>query len=163
DLANVVIHESVHATLYLNGQSVFNESLAFFVAERLTPLYLKQQFGNMDPRTVKYLADVEEGRKSGDRVKKANDVLDALYGSGSSTEEKRAKKKAILEALRKELGGKREWNNASLIQFKTYGTGKAEFAKILASCQGDVSRFLRFMETEAQDAFKAEQIEELSD
>ncbi len=40
ELANVVLHESVHATFYLKHQSYFNESLASFVADRMTPQYL---------------------------------------------------------------------------------------------------------------------------
>lgn len=40
ELANVVIHESVHATVYISGQAYFNESLASFVADRLSEVYL---------------------------------------------------------------------------------------------------------------------------
>ncbi len=36
ELADVVLHESVHATLYVDGQTRFNESLAEFTSDRLT-------------------------------------------------------------------------------------------------------------------------------
>ncbi len=39
-LANVVLHESVHATVYVKDQSPFDESLATFVADRLTRTWL---------------------------------------------------------------------------------------------------------------------------
>ena len=44
-LANVVIHESVHATVYVKNQSYFNESLASFVGDRLALTYLQSRFG----------------------------------------------------------------------------------------------------------------------
>ena len=44
DLVNVIIHESIHATVYVSGQSYFNESMASFVADRLTVDYLKMKF-----------------------------------------------------------------------------------------------------------------------
>jgi predicted aminopeptidase len=33
ELVNVILHESVHATIYLPDQSAFDESLASFVAD----------------------------------------------------------------------------------------------------------------------------------
>src|SRR5664280_430428 len=39
-LVNTVLHESLHATVYVNNQSYFNESLACVVADKLTPEYL---------------------------------------------------------------------------------------------------------------------------
>ena len=42
-LVNVILHESVHTTIYKKGQSYFNESVANFVADHLTPIYLKRQ------------------------------------------------------------------------------------------------------------------------
>src|SRR5690606_34569810 len=44
-LVNVVLHESVHATIYLKDQAYFNESLASFVADRMTFDYLSEKYG----------------------------------------------------------------------------------------------------------------------
>jgi len=40
DLANLIIHESLHATVYLNNQSQFNEELAEFVGTEGARLYM---------------------------------------------------------------------------------------------------------------------------
>src|SRR6185312_14274837 len=45
ELVNVILHESVHATLYVDGQTRFNESLAEFVAGKLTTVYLGAHYG----------------------------------------------------------------------------------------------------------------------
>jgi predicted aminopeptidase len=42
DLVNTVIHESAHATFYVKNQSYFNESLAQFIGDELTPVFLKK-------------------------------------------------------------------------------------------------------------------------
>src|SRR4029078_3952588 len=49
ELVNVVLHESVHATVYIEGQAFFNESIASFIADRLTDHYLIQTRGNKSP------------------------------------------------------------------------------------------------------------------
>ena len=45
ELVNVVLHESVHATVHLPASPTFNESLASFVADRLTLEYLELRRG----------------------------------------------------------------------------------------------------------------------
>jgi predicted aminopeptidase len=56
-LANLLIHELVHATVYLKNQSQFNEELAEFVGTEGARLYIEQTYG---PRSPEY-------RQSGDR------------------------------------------------------------------------------------------------
>ncbi|MDZ4662164.1 MAG: aminopeptidase [Pseudomonadota bacterium] len=47
DLVNVVIHESVHATIYISSQADFNEQLATFLGNKGTELfYLKKEGQN---------------------------------------------------------------------------------------------------------------------
>src|SRR5206468_11910645 len=45
ELVDVVLHESTHATYYISGQAFFNESIASFVADKLTPFYLDAKLG----------------------------------------------------------------------------------------------------------------------
>jgi predicted aminopeptidase len=56
DFVNTVLHESVHATVYVDGQGTFNESLALFVADSLTPEYLTVAFGADSAECQAYLA-----------------------------------------------------------------------------------------------------------
>jgi predicted aminopeptidase len=49
DLADLVIHELTHATLFLKGQDQFNEELASFVGSRGALLWLEASQGRDSP------------------------------------------------------------------------------------------------------------------
>jgi predicted aminopeptidase len=61
-------------------------------------------------------------------------------------EEKLAEKAVITTRLRDELKITRQVTNATLIQFKTYGSGRDELVALLQACDGSFPRFLRAME-----------------
>lgn len=139
ELVEVVIHESVHATLYLDGQSHFNESLADFVAERMTPDYLKKFERNGDLEA--YSASQQSFAQYRKTMHEAYDRLLAIYQSSRTREEKLAEKEREFASLKDRLKIKRELSNASLVQFRTYDVGKAEFARLLERCGGEWPRF----------------------
>ncbi len=161
ELADVIIHESVHATKYVNGQSYFNESLASFVAERLAPIYLERVRGK---DSVEYKAYVEAQKDYALREKLMHEAyinLEKLYASEKSDEVKLQEKKALLDELKQKVKAKRDINNATLIQFKTYGTGMAEFEALLKTCQSDWQRFLTSLNRIDRSSFSESQQEDL--
>lgn len=141
ELANTVLHESVHATLYINSQSAFNESLASFVADRLTVVYLVGRFGPSAPQTTAYLETEAEGDRRARRLHAAYLQLEALYASRLSAAEKLAVKARVLRAVQAELAFARPINNATLMQFRTYNTGTDALSRLLETCASDWSRF----------------------
>jgi predicted aminopeptidase len=162
ELVNVVIHESVHATLYISGQSNFNESLANFVANDLTPIYLKQKSGPDSPELLAYLHADEQGIENEKQLHEAYVRLDEIYRSSRPDEEKLAEKHEILSGLQEKLKWKREINNATLIQFKTYNTGTPEFGEVLKACGGDIKRFMGVMSTLKSSSFSKSQQDDLA-
>jgi predicted aminopeptidase len=162
ELANVILHESVHATLYVKGQSYFDESIASFIADRLTPEYLRQSRGASSKELEAYLKSEEIGRERAKILHEAYLELDRLYGSELGKEEKLAKKTEIYARLKADLGIKRDINNATLIQYKTYNTGQTQFEELFAACQKDWKRFLSSLQTLRPESFKGTQQENLS-
>jgi predicted aminopeptidase len=142
-LADVVLHETVHATLFLDGQPTFNESLAEFVAERLTGRYLDQRFG---PDSAERRAFAEEVRRDDARRREMNaahEELTRLYASARPVAEKLAEKQRIFADLRRRARFRRPVNNATLVNFKNYNTGGPELTALLAACGGSFTRFLQ--------------------
>jgi len=142
DLVNVLIHESVHATLYLKNQSYFNESIAVFVAEELTRKYFESKGKIDDLEWKSYFTRKERGEKIRKRMMQAYADLKAIYDSSMAVDEKRSKKKVYLESLQKELGFRRPITNATLIQFQTYDDSEHGFQDLFERVGRDLKKFM---------------------
>jgi len=143
ELADTVLHESVHATLYVKDQSAFNESLASFVAERLTGPFLSEMVGPEAPETRAWAAAQARYTQRLTRLHRAYEELDAVYRSDRSDAAKRVEKAALLGALRAELGVTGVLNNATLAGYRTYDTGGPAFERLLTACRGSFPRMLK--------------------
>lgn len=152
DLANVVLHESVHATLYVADQSAFNESLASFVADRLTWDLMVGRFGLRSKEVTDWQAGEARAERFVTELRHAHDELSALYASNRSDEEKRSLKDARLDALQRALGTKRRYNNADLAGVRTYDSGTEAFEQLRRVC-GSWPRFLAAVKTLKADDF----------
>lgn len=135
DLVNVILHESVHATFYVPGQSAFNESAASFVADALTVELLTDNFGKGAWLARAWVKDQARGDRVTQRLRETFEALDALYQSDKPDAEKLAEKARILGAVQKELRLRRPLNNASLAGFRTYSSGTQGFEKLRKACE----------------------------
>ena len=142
-LVNVVIHESVHATVYIPGQTSFNESLASFVADKMTPDYLASKFGEQSVELKKYAEDDHARDQRVHLFVNAYQELEGVYTSAATKESKLAQKEKILKQLSEAVQAKRPLNNAVLLGFKTYGTGEKEFGVLYEKCGRDLGRFMK--------------------
>ena len=149
DLADVVLHESLHATFYIPGQSTLNESMASFVGDTLAAEYLvaattKGRDEGVDK--ARFLDLRKKGEARGKRMKEAYAELETLYASKLAKAEKLEEKKRITDKLRADLRIQRAVTNATLIQYKTYGSGREEMEQLLEVCGGSVPRMLKALE-----------------
>jgi predicted aminopeptidase len=144
-LVEVFLHESVHSTLYFNDQSYFNERLADFLAERLTERF----FAGRPVPEVEIFRQAEGRKRNSERIRKrfadAAQELDTLYRSGLPDQEKRNRKRTVFDELKRETGVRREINNATLIQFKTYDPEDQGFSELFEAVGGGVGRFLELL------------------
>ena len=56
DLVDTIIHETVHATIYIKSEADFNERLAVFIGHKGTEAFYRQREGQ-DSKTLKAMAD----------------------------------------------------------------------------------------------------------
>ncbi len=161
DLVNVVLHESVHATHFVAGQAPFNESLADWVADRLTDRYLAERL-HLD-RWQQYAYDEAQIDRA-ERAKRFHEVyveLDALYHSKLGDPEKLAKKQQILDALARETHVARDLNNATLLGSRTYHQGGPAFAKLFEHCGRAWPRFWTAVKSIDSASFETEQQDDI--
>jgi predicted aminopeptidase len=146
DLADVVLHETLHATFYVPGQSTLNESIAAFVGNELAVKYLEETLGLESKEKEAFLDGRARGERRGRLMKSAYEKLAALYASKHTRAEKLAEKARITGELRHALAARRPITNATLIQYKTYGSGKEEIRGLFEQCGRDMGRFLGALE-----------------
>jgi len=163
ELANTILHESVHATIYVNNQSAFDESLASFVADRLTAPWLAATFGPDAPETRAWTSAQARERSRIERLHRAYVELEALYQSNASDQEKRQAKSHILAAAREELRLREPLNNAVLAGYKTYDTGSAAFERLLSACSSSWPKFIEAVKMLRESSFSRPQQEEFDE
>jgi predicted aminopeptidase len=161
-LVNVVLHESVHATHYVASQSSFNESLADFVADKLTPDFLVNELGWDRWKMLAYRQREVRGERRAIRFHQVYKQLEALYASDRRDADKLAEKARIVERLRVEVGFMRPINNATLAQSRTYHGGVPEFDGLLACVGGDWARFWERVKTVQAESFAEPQSDDVA-
>ena len=157
-LAETLTHELTHATVWIGGQPTFNESFANFVGEALALRWLAHHHGPDSPE-VRRARDADADAATY-RALLAGVVaeLEAIYGHAAyDDDEVLARKAAVLASLpaRAAGAGFRDpdryravfadpggWNNARLLQFRTYHRGQRAFAALLSAHDGDVASLI---------------------
>jgi predicted aminopeptidase len=172
-LADTVLHELVHATLWIPGSVKFNESFANFVGEKAAFQYLEARFGEQSPELRQALARHEDMKKWRDVLRVLYQDLDGVYKdkqrSDSQKMDERNQMYNSLEArvINADMAhperflkavAKGPWNNARLAQYRTYNHRRDWFESILERNDGDLLVFMDAIEKitrDTKDPFKA--------
>ena len=88
DLANLIIHEMSHATIFVKDSIDFNENLATFIGDRGTEKFLIDKFGENSLTYRTYIEEDKDYLKYVDHMLRGAKSLDSLYNtmrSGDST------------------------------------------------------------------------------
>jgi Predicted aminopeptidase len=102
EVAELVIHEMTHATVFLkgNGSGVeeFNEELATFVGRQGALLFLAKKYGEGSSEAKAALAKRRDAEAFSAYLAGTAKELEAVYSSKSSADEKRRRKAEIIAA-----------------------------------------------------------------
>ncbi|MDX1960996.1 MAG: aminopeptidase [Leptospiraceae bacterium] len=160
ELVALVIHELSHATVYINGDSIFNESYASFVEEMGTKKFFETNFKEKSEEILTKRKKIQtENKYIISEMKKTGNQLKELYNEKITDEEKLNRKKEIIETFRetilsnpelqfldKERYKKIKLNNESFIGVLRYASGFSFFQKKLEEVNGDFKKFHEEME-----------------
>lgn len=80
-LAELIIHELTHGTLFVKDNLEYNENLADFVGEYGALRFLTQKYGAASPVTRAYLGDKQYGERYDEHILRGTRKLDSLYNS----------------------------------------------------------------------------------
>lgn len=147
ELANVILHESVHATVYVPGQSSFNEGLATYIGDELTVRFLDARFGPRSEALATWLDGEARGREIRERFHRGYEELSALYASDLPDADKLAKKKTLLAEIQADVRFRRPITNATLAGYSTYHSSREDFARLWEACDRAPRRMVEVTKT----------------
>jgi predicted aminopeptidase len=137
ELANVILHESVHATVLVPDEPFFNESFASYIADALTDHWIAVRFGPGSPEDLAWTLGQAVRLPRTARLLDTYDQLKAVYEGHDARDKKLAAKAKIIDDLVADLHLRRRPNNASLTETRVYNGGAAPIADAHRAC-GDV-------------------------
>ncbi|MBV2167706.1 MAG: aminopeptidase, partial [Bdellovibrio sp.] len=157
DLVNTIIHETVHATLYIKQAADFNERLATFLGNKgAEQFYLKKE--GPDSPTLKQIQQENEDHKLfslfistelNNLEKWYNELPATARSEEKRTERIRQIQEHFIKNLQPQLKTKAfdkfpelKLNNARLLVYKTYMQDLGDFEKLYQLLGQDYSRFI---------------------
>lgn len=102
DLANLIIHEMVHATIWVKDDAEFNENLATFIGDTAGYYFLKARYGVRSEEYVRYVHENEDYRKFSHHMLRGSSKLDSLYKTFQETmshDEKKNQKEDFIRRI----------------------------------------------------------------
>jgi predicted aminopeptidase len=153
-LADLLIHELTHATIYVKGHTDFNESLATFVGRQGSLDFLAQRHGADSPA----LRDATARRADAGRFARFMGTviaaMDSLYNSDLPREQILATRDSVFEGTKEQYRGMRpdltdpsrydgylqwELNNARLLSYRRYHRNLEAFEMLWESRGRDLA------------------------
>lgn len=101
DLANLIIHELVHSTVFVKDSVEFNENLASFVGDKGAVAFMKARYGAGSKELQTYLDEQHDERLYIDHILRGVDSLERLYSDieGQPFEKKLDLKNQMIEQI----------------------------------------------------------------
>jgi predicted aminopeptidase len=158
DLAETVLHELAHATVWVKGSVSFNESFASFVGEEGLTRYLAARHGPDSAELHAAVAEQADAARWSALQQTLYADLDRVYRDPSLDDARRAAEKAALfatlharieatpfhdPARYHRAADRPGWNNARLVGFRTYNDDRPAFEALLQAEGGDLLTFMR--------------------
>jgi len=162
-LANLIIHELTHATLYVKDSVTFNENLASFVGDKGAEKFLIFKYGRNSAEYLHYLNSMQDKKNFTGHFLRGMSLLDSLYKSfeeGLKMEEKQQLKHQAISSVVRNLDTiafyfPQKYQKASLsaLPNNTYFLSFVRYESILPALEreyqevfnGDLKEYLNYL------------------
>lgn len=141
DLADLIIHELTHGTVYYKSRGSFDEGVASFVGDEGARQFLAKRFGPGSPELAAFEKGLADQRSFDRRMDALRRELDALYSGPGSEQEKLKEREAVfaraaagLAKLGYRVGA---LNNAVVVAQGVYREDNAVFRQAYEKQGGD--------------------------
>jgi predicted aminopeptidase len=160
DLVEVILHETVHATLFIKDAADFNERMATFLGHEGMKMFYLNKEGKGSAELKKAEDDTHDQNLFSAFITKELQDLKKWYedNKGKVTADRKAARLKEIQKRFSELKKKfksdgyldfekRELNNALLLSYQTYEYSLADFEKLFRFNGGDFKRTLNWLMT----------------
>ena len=160
DLVNTVIHETVHATIYIKSEADFNERMAVFFGNKGTLAFYKKREGESSHTLQTMADDAHDERLFSTFISEELKSIEQWYKDRADQplpdEVRQARLKEIQTRFATELRPKLklkdsykgfetvELNNARLIHYRLYLENLDDFEAVFQRLGGDFHKMLEF-------------------
>jgi predicted aminopeptidase len=157
-LANLILHEMTHATVYMKGETDFNEQIATFIGNRGAIDFLIGKYGPESKEVVEAVHSQEDDLLFSEWVDQACQQLASFYAREISRDEKLRRReelfRSILEGFAEMRGrfktdcyrgfDKIELNNAVLLAYRRYFHRLDTFEILREHFEGNLKKVIEF-------------------
>jgi predicted aminopeptidase len=157
-LANLILHETAHATVYFKDRTDFNEQLATFIGNQGAIDFLTERYGPESKEVRKAIQHQEDDLLFSDWMDQACQQLSAYYDSEISKEEKLKGREALFRSIEvnfQRMKGqfkteeyrnvdKIELNNAVLLAYRRYFYRLEKFEALYQYFGRDLRKVIKF-------------------
>jgi predicted aminopeptidase len=161
ELAELLFHEITHRTVYIRGDTSFNESLASHVAFEGTVRFLAAH-SETEPLLAAYLAETESSRQVEVLLSRLRTDLEALYGSDLTNAAKLARKAEVfasasrayrrLQGAAPDAGGPAfPASNAYVLACVSYQEHWALLARLQDACGGQPRHLVSYLKALSEE------------
>lgn len=156
-LVNTIIHENVHATLYIKSNADFNEQLATFIGNKGTEAFYKKHEGNDSPTLLEIKKENADELLFSNFITQEIQTLESKYKALSEIEKTEETRQHYFHEIQSHFHEQIEpklqtdiykgfssakLNNAYLSMFKTYVQDLSLFEKLFVKLNGDFKQYI---------------------
>lgn len=161
DLVNLIIHETVHVTIYIKSNASFNERLATFIGNKGTELYYQKKEGEKSKTVSLIQKELYDDKLFSDYISKTVNDLDRWYkeNKNNMSLEKRNEKLSRVQndfktnvqpkfkVYKMSHFAKEPLNNAKILSYKTYVYDMSDFENAFKKLDSDFKKFVEWAKT----------------
>lgn len=165
ELVEVILHETVHTTLFIKSAAEFNERMATFLGQEGMKIFYRQKEGDNSLALKKAELDTQDQKLFSAFLTKEIESLKKWYEANKgqvTPERKKERLKELqtryLEELKPKLKTnnyrefeKRELNNALLLAYQTYEYSLVDFQKLFDHFGHDFKQTLNYLKSLEKD------------
>jgi predicted aminopeptidase len=158
-LANIILHEMVHATVYFKGETDFNEQMATFLGNRGAIEFLAEKYGPGSKEVTEAIHIQKDDLLLSEWIDQACQRLSTYYAQGLSRDEKLRGREEVFRFIKEDFRElkvrfktdsykgfeKIDLNNAVLLAYRRYIHRLERFEALYEHLGWDLRKVVEFL------------------